>query len=244
MTKSVLITGATRGLGRGLACEFARRGYRLALTGRSMADLESLAQELPAQADQVVLQTLDVTDFDAVAPVIQDCAGRLGGIDIVVANAGVAIAGKAGAGNFAQMRKTIEVNLAGAIATSEAAIELFRQQGGGQLVGITSVAALRGMPRQSAYSATKAGFSRYLEAVRCETLHEPVQVTELAPGYIDTDINRGMKSRPFLVSAEKGTRIMVDLIERQVNFRYVPPWPWTLVAQALKVLPLSLLRRM
>jgi len=244
MTQSVLITGATRGLGRGLACEFASRGYRLALTGRSMVDLELLAQELPARVEQVVLRTLDVSDFDSVAPVLQDCAEIMGGIDIVVANAGIAIAGKAGEGNFAEMRRTIEVNLTGAIATSEAAIELFRQQGGGQLVGITSVAALRGMPRQSAYSATKAGFSRYLEAVRCETLHEPIQVTELAPGYIDTDINRGLKSRPFVVSAEKGTRIMADLIERQVNFRYVPPWPWALVAQALKVLPLSLLRRM
>jgi short-subunit dehydrogenase len=209
-----------------------------------MADLELLAQELPTAVAKVVLRTLDVTDFDSVSPVLQDCAEIMGGIDIVVANAGIAISGKAGEGNFAEMRRTIEVNLTGAIATSEAAIELFRQQGGGQLVGITSVAALRGMPRQSAYSATKAGFSRYLEAVRCETLHEPIQVTELAPGYIDTDINRGLKSRPFVVSAEKGTRIMADLIERQVNFRYVPPWPWALVAQALKVLPLSLLRRM
>ena len=244
MAKSVLITGATRGLGKGLASQFAARGYRLALTGRSTADLEALRAELPDGAAQVVLKRLDVTDFPSVAPALRECAETLGGIDIVVVNAGVAFAAKAGENQFEQMRATIEVNLTGAIATSEAAIELFREQGGGQLVGISSVAALRGMPRQGAYCATKAGFSRYLEAVRCETLHEPITITELAPGYIDTDINRSVKSRPFLVSAEKGTRIMADLIERQVGFRYVPPWPWTIVAQVMKLLPLSLLRKM
>lgn len=244
MTKSVLITGATRGLGKGLASQFAARGYRLALTGRSMADLQALEAELPAGAAQVVLKQLDVTDFPSVAPAVRECAEALGGIDVVVVNAGVAFAAKAGEGQFESMRATIDVNLTGAIATSEAAIGLFREQGGGQLVGISSVAALRGMPRQGAYCATKAGFSHYLEAVRCETLHEPITITELAPGYIDTDINRSLKSRPFLVSAEKGTRIMADLIERRVGFRYVPPWPWTVVAQVLKLLPLSLLRKM
>ncbi len=192
----------------------------------------------------MVLKTLDVTDFQAVGPVLQECAEALGDIDIVVANAGVAFGAKAGVGQFERMQATIDVNLTGAIATSEAALELFRRQGRGHLVGISSVAALRGMPRQGAYCATKAGFSRYLESVRCETYREPIKVTELAPGYIDTDLNRSLKSRPFVISAEKGTRIMADLIEREVGFRYVPPWPWTLVAQVIKVLPVSLLRRM
>lgn len=244
MTKSILITGATRGLGKGLACQFAARGYRLALTARNLADLEALRDELPAGAAQVVLRTLDVTDFGAVAPVLQECAEALGGIDIVVVNAGVAFAAKAGVGLFEQMRATIDVNLTGAIATSEAALELFRRQGRGQLVGISSVAALRGMPGQAAYCATKAGFSRYLESVRCETYDEPIKVTELSPGYIDTEMNRALESRPFVITADKGTRIMADLIEREVGYRYVPPWPWTLVAQVIKILPVSLLRRM
>lgn len=244
MTKSVLITGASRGLGEGLARQFAARGYRLALIARNPADLEKLKQELQGQSPQICTRALDVANFDAIPGVLRDCAQELGGIDIVIVNAGIAIAAKAGRGNFSTMRNIIDVNLNGAIATSDAAIEMFREQGAGQLVGITSVAALRGMPGQGAYSASKAGFSKYLEAVRCETHREKIIVTDLAPGYIDTDLNRSLASRPFVVSAEKGTRIMADLIERQVSYRYVPPWPWSLVAQFLKILPTAVLSKM
>ena len=244
MSKSVLITGATRGLGEGLAREFAARGYKIALTGRSSEELKRLENELRDRASQVCTRTLDVVQYDAIPIALNECAEELGGIDIVIVNAGVAFSAKAGEGKFEQMKTTIDVNLSAAMPTSEAAIELFRRQGYGQLVGISSIAALRGMRGQGAYSASKAGFSKYLEAVRCETWNEAITVTELAPGYIDTDLNRGVVNRPFVVSAEKGTHIMADLIERQVKFRYVPPWPWTLVAQFLKLLPVSMLRKM
>jgi short-subunit dehydrogenase len=244
VTKSVMITGATRGLGEGLARQFAARGYKLAITGRKAEDLESLKKELQSVSPQVCVRTLDVADFDKVPIVLRECAEELGGLDIVIANAGVAIAARAGDGKFEQMRATIDVNLTGAIATADAAIELFREQGTGQLVGISSVAALRGIPGQGAYSATKAGFSKYLEALRCETHEDSISITELAPGYIDTDLNRSLASRPFVVSAEKGTRIMADLIEKRVSFRYVPPWPWSLVAQFMKLLPVALLRKL
>ena len=244
MTKSVLITGATRGLGEGLARHFAARGYKLALTGRKLEDLEPLKEELQHESPQVCIRSLDVADFDSVPIVLRECYKELGGLDIVIVNAGIAIAARVGKGKFEQMRATIDVNLTGAIATADAAIEIFREQGRGQLVGISSVAALRGVPGQSAYSATKAGFSKYLEALRCETFKEPISITELSPGYIDTDLNRSLANRPFVISAEKGTRIMTDLIEKQVSFRYVPPWPWTLVAQCMKLLPIAILRKM
>lgn len=243
-TKSVLITGATRGLGENLARQFADRGYRLALTGRKQADLDRLGAELAGQAAEIVLETLDVSDYGAIAGVIESCAARLGGLDIIVVNAGVAINTPVGKGHFEQVRQTIDVNLTAAIATCEAAVELFRKQGHGQVVGITSVAGVRGMRGNGVYCATKAGFGRYLEAVRLETRRDSIVVTELAPGYIDTDLNRSIPNRPFVVTAEKGTRIMADLIERQVSFRYVPPWPWTLLAPVLKWLPDSIIAKM
>ncbi len=242
--KSVLITGATRGLGKNLARQFAARGYRLALTGRKQADLDRLGAELAGQAADIVLETLDVSDYGAIAGVIEACAARLGGLDIVVVNAGVAINSPVGKGHFEQVRQTIDVNLTAAIATCEAAVELFRKQGHGQVVGITSVAGVRGMRGNGVYCATKAGFGRYLEAVRLETRRDSIVVTELAPGYIDTDLNRSIPNRPFVISAEKGTRIMADLIERQVSFRYVPPWPWTLLAPVLKCLPDRIIAKM
>ena len=242
--KSVLITGATRGLGENLARQFAARGYRLALTGRKQADLDRLGAELAGQAADIVLETLDVSDYNAIAGVLESCAARLGGLDIVVVNAGVAINTPVGKGHFEQVRQTIDVNLTAAIATCEASVELFRKQGHGQVVGITSVAGVRGMRGNGVYCATKAGFGRYLEAVRLETRRDSIVVTELAPGYIDTDLNRSLPNRPFVISAEKGTRIMADLIERQVSFRYVPPWPWTLLAPVLKCLPDRIIAKM
>ena len=242
--KSVLITGATRGLGENLARQFAARGYRLALTGRKQADLDRLGAELAGQAADIVLETLDVSDYDAIAGVLGSCATRLGGLDIVVVNAGVAINTPVGKGHFEQVRQTIDVNLTAAIATCEAAVELFRKQGHGQVVGITSVAGVRGMRGNGVYCATKAGFGRFLEALRLETRRDSIVVTELAPGYIDTDLNRAIPNRPFVVTAEKGTKIMADLIERKVSFRYVPPWPWTLLAPVLKWLPDSVIAKM
>lgn len=242
--KSILITGATRGLGENLARQFAARGYRLALTGRKQSELDRLGAELAGQAADIVLETLDVSDFDAIAGVIERCAQRLGGLDIVVVNAGVGTSTPVGKGHFEQIRQTIDINLTAAIATCESAVELFRKQGHGQVVGITSVAAVRGTRGQGVYCATKAGFSRYLESIRLETRRESIVITELAPGYIDTDLNRAIPNRPFLVTAEKGTSIMADLIERKVSFRYVPPWPWSLVAQVLKWLPDSIIAKM
>jgi NADP-dependent 3-hydroxy acid dehydrogenase YdfG len=243
-TESVLITGATRGLGEGLARQFAARGYRLALTGRRQEELDRLGAELSGQAADIVLETLDVTDYDAIAPVINRCAERLGGLDIIVVNAGVAFTTQVGKGHFDQVRQTIDVNLTAAIATAEAAVELFRRQGHGQIVGISSIAGVRGMRGNGVYCATKAGFSRYLEALRLETRRDSIVVTDLAPGYIDTELNRAIANRPFLVTVDKGTSIMADLIERKVGFRYVPPWPWTLVAQVLKWLPDSVIAKM
>jgi short-subunit dehydrogenase len=130
------------------------------------------------------------------------------------------------------------------MATIDAAVTLFRHQdGGGQIVGIGSVAGVRGLPGSGSYSASKAAIATYLEAVRAETYGEPITVTTLAPGYIDTPINQDMKSRPFLIDAEKGARIMADLIERGVGYATVPRMPWTVIAPLLRVLPTSLLAR-
>ena len=244
MTKSVLITGAARGLGANLAREFANRGYRLALTGRTESSLQPLAEELRQLSPQVIVQELDVENIEMIPDVLRRCAQALDGLDIIVANAGIAIPTPVGKGNVEQLTSVLNINLLGGIVTAEAAIELFREQGGGQLVGITSVAGVRGVRNQGAYCASKAGFSRYLEAARLETLDENISITELAPGFIDTDLNRGLASRPFVISAEKGTRIMADLIERRVKFSFVPPWPWSLVARILAWLPESVIRKM
>jgi NAD(P)-dependent dehydrogenase (short-subunit alcohol dehydrogenase family) len=242
MPGSVFLTGASGGLGEGMSRAFARRGYSLALTGRRTDRLEVLAAELrESGSPRVTVLALDVTDFAAVPRVMADAAAQLGGLDIVVANSGIGGSTPIGRGAFEAARRVIETNLLGAMATIDAAVELFLKQGRGHVVGVTSVAAVRGLPMQGAYSASKSGLSRYLEAVRMEAGDKGIVVTDLAPGFIDTEINRHMPSRPFVVSAEKGTEEMVALIESRVGFAYVPRLPWTPLAQLLKVLPSRLL---
>ncbi|MBK6349029.1 MAG: SDR family NAD(P)-dependent oxidoreductase [Steroidobacteraceae bacterium] len=238
----MLITGASAGIGAGLACEFARRGYGLAIAARRLDRLDALApQLLAAGAARVVTIALDVADTDAIGPAVQRAAAELGRLDVIVANAGVGPLTPTGRGKLPLMRETLNVNLVGAIATIEAALPIFRAQGSGQVVGVTSVAGSTGLPGFGAYSASKAGLHRYLQSLRAELRGTPVVVTELAPGFIDTDINRDKGARPFLIDVDRGAAIMARMIERQVGRRWVPVLPWTIIAQLLKILPAALL---
>ena len=246
MAKTVFITGASSGIGRALAMELARRGHDLFLTARRLDALERIRADVAAAdpARRVEVRRLDVTDDGDVANAVAEAAQKLGRLDIVVANAGIGNSGRVGEGNLERARLIVETDLIGAIATIDAAVALFRRQGGpGQVVGVSSVAGVRGLPGSGSYSASKAGLTTYLESVRAETHGEPVTVTTLAPGYIDTPINQDVKSRPFLIDAEKDARIMADLIERGVGYATVPRLPWTVLAPLMRVLPDSLLAR-
>src|SRR4051794_7072157 len=175
MPKTVFITGASSGIGRALARELARRGYDLFLTARTLEALEEVRAEIVARgpARRVEVRRLDVTDDDDVVAALAEAAETLGRCDIVVANAGVGGSGRVGHGHTARGRLIVETNLIGAIATIDAAVALFRRQGGaGQVVGVGSVAGARGLPGSASYSASKAGIAIYLEAVRAETHSE------------------------------------------------------------------------
>jgi len=242
MARSIFITGASSGIGEGLAVEFARRGYAIAIAARRVERLDALAARLPGLGAAAVLPlALDVTDFGSIDAALGRAASEFGRLDVVVVNAGVGYSLPVGRGKFDQARRTIDTDLTGAIATIEFALPRLRAQGGGQIVAITSVAGSRGMPFMGAYSAAKAGLHRYVQALRAEVHHEPIVVTELAPGYIDTDINSGVKSRPFVIPLPRGAAIMARMIERRVGHRYVPVWPWVLVAPLMRVLPAALL---
>jgi short-subunit dehydrogenase len=239
MSKSIWITGASSGIGQALAVEMASRGYALGLSARNGRALESLRDDLRARHPdtQVSVQPLDVVDHDQLPAILRRTAADLGGLDIVFANAGIGLGEKVGAGDFSKALKTIEVNLIGAMATVDAAVEFFLEQGHGHIVGTCSVAAFRGFPRSSSYSASKAGFAMYLEALRAETYRKPIDVTVLYPGYIDTPLNQMLKHRPFLISVEKGASIIADLIEKKKKASTVPVFPWNIVGRVLKILP-------
>jgi short-subunit dehydrogenase len=242
----ILITGASAGLGRGMALEFAARGRDLALCARRLDRLEALREEILQRYPhvRVAIRTLDVTDYEQVFAVFRAFDADLGGIDRVIVNAGIGRGAPVGTGQFTENLATVTTNFVAALAQCEAAVELFRPRGAGHLVTISSVAALRGLPRaQTVYAATKAGLSSLTEGIRAETWSSGIRVSAILPGYIDTDILSGSRRRPFIVSAEAGCRSIVRAIEREKPTACVPRWPWLPIGFLLRIVPLGLLLR-
>lgn len=244
-SKTAFLTGASSGIGLALAPELASRGYDLVLAARRSESLEQLKHGLDARFPQrrIAIQALDVTRYADVHSAIDSAAEAHGGLDLVIANAGIGSTGPIGHGHFDADRAVIETNVLGAMATIDAAVALFRRQNHGQIVVISSVAAFRGLPGAGSYSASKAAIAVYADAARGELHGTPVRVTTLFPGYIDTPINQDMKSRPFLIGVDKGARIIADLIERGVQTSTVPVYPWNVVGKLLRVLPTGLLAK-
>ncbi len=245
MRKNILITGASSGLGEGMARIFAARGHNLALCARRTERLEKLGAELEGDHPGIVVATraLDVNDHPRVFEVFRDLADELGGLDRVVVNAGLGKGAPIGAGGFEANRQTVQTNLVGALAQCEAAMEIFREANGGHLVVVASIQAVRGFPgTMTAYAASKAGVAALAEGIRCDVIGTPIAVTTLLPGYIRSEMTASVQT-PLMVDNEAGSRAMVDAIEKEVASAAVPAWPWKVVAPALKRLPLSVIRR-
>jgi short-subunit dehydrogenase len=246
MTKTILITGASAGLGAEMARQFADLGYDLALCARRLERLEELRDEIHgAHPDRrVEIRALDVNDHDQVFEVFHGFHADLGHLDRVVVNAGLGKGAPVGTGNFAANKETAETNFIGALAQTEAAVEIFRKQNAGHLVMISSVAAVRGMGRSiTAYAATKAGVAHLAEGVRAELLGTPIKVTVLYPGYIESEMSVRSAKTPLMATTEDGVRSMVRVIEKERASARVPQWPWVPLAVVLKHMPLSIARR-
>ncbi len=246
MSKGVFITGASSGIGKAVAFEMAKKGYRLALAARRKDVLRDIRDEIKRRhaPPAIVIRQLDVTDGEDVFAAFAEMAETLGGIDIVFANAGVGLGERVGRGDFEKIRQTMAVNLLGAMATMDAAAAYFLEKGEGHIVGVSSVAAFRGMPKSAAYCASKAGLAVYMEAMRAELFRKNIHITVLYPGFIDTPLNDMLPSRPFLIDAQKGARIIVGLIEKKVKSATVPVFPWNIVGRLLKILPTGVIARM
>jgi NADP-dependent 3-hydroxy acid dehydrogenase YdfG len=241
----ILITGASSGLGEGMSRRFAGLGRDLALAARRTDRLEALRDQLLAAHPgiRVEVAALDVDDPDAVATVIPELAGRLGGVDRVVVNAGIGRGASIGTGNARANRAVLVTNVLGAHATCEAAMELFRAQGTGHLVLVSSVASIRGMRQtRTAYGASKAAVNALAEGIRSDVLSSGIVVSTILPGYIATDINVGRRG-PFTVDIDTGVASLVAAIEREPVKAFVPPWPWRAIGAFLRVAPLPVIRR-
>jgi short-subunit dehydrogenase len=247
--RRIFITGASAGLGEGLARRFAASGRDLALVARRGERLEELAKELLAAHPGIRVETaaLDVDDHEAVARVVPELAARLGGIDRFIANAGIGTGTPVGSGRPGPNRRVLVTNVLGTHACCEAAVELFRAQGAGHLVVISSVAGVRGMGgARTAYAASKAADAVLAEGIRAEMLRHRatrgIAVTSIHPGFITTELNAGRRG-PFTVDLDTGVAALVAAIEREPGRAYVPRWPWRAVAALMRVVPLPVMAR-
>jgi short-subunit dehydrogenase len=242
----ILITGASSGLGAGMARRFAAMGRDLALAARRSDRLDALQEELLAAHPGIRVETaaMDVDDPRSVATVVPELVARLGGLDRFIVNAGIGKGASIGSGAASANRAVLLTNVLGAHAQCEAAMGVFRAQGAGHLVLISSVASVRGMPgTRTAYGASKAAVNALAEGIRSDVWGSGIAVTTILPGYIATDINVGRRG-PMTVDLDTGVDALTAAIEREPVKAYVPGWPWTPVARLLRVLPLSVVRRL
>lgn len=246
MTKSVVITGASSGIGAALAREFASRGYNIALCARRIEKLESLKQELAQKNSniKVISAALDVNELDTVATVLNELKSSLGSLDIVIANAGITGVRRTGSGDLTVDKQVLQTNLYGAIATIDAGVAIFREQGFGQIVGMSSFSAFRGIPGSAAYSASKAALTNYLQAVGTELYRKKdIKVTVIHPGFIRTEIDDNIDKFPFVIDADKAANTMANAIEKGKSDIVVPNWPWALLRKVMPKLPESVVAK-
>lgn len=247
MRKNILITGASSGLGRGMALEFAKQGCNLALCARRVDRMESLKTELLQLNPNisVILKSLDVNEHDDVFRVFREFKDELGTLDRVIVNAGMGKGASIGTGYFYANKQTAETNFVAAIAQCEAAVEIFREQNSGHLVTISSISAVRGFRRaMTVYAATKAALTSLSEGIRLDLRKTPLKVSCIHPGFIRSEINEKVKKVPFIVDTETGCRAMVKAINKEKANSYVPSWPWAIAQRIMRIAPDSLIAKM
>ena len=242
MTARVVITGASSGIGRALAAEYAHRGATLGLIARRAELLRELTANLKVPSASYAL---DVRDAAGLARSADDFCTRFGSPDVVIANAGVS-AGTSTERNEdrAVFQEILDVNVMGMVNTFQAFLPAMRAAGSGTLVGIASVAGFRGLPGAGAYSASKAAALVYLESLRVELRGSGISVVTISPGYIATPMTEhNPYPMPFIIPAEVAARRMAAAIARRKR-HVVIPWQMGIAGGMLKCLPRAMYDRM
>ncbi len=242
--ETVLVTGASSGLGRALAIEYAKRGARVAVVARREAELASLCDQIERTGGDARPFSCDVADSSAVTSVVHRAERELGSLHTVIANAGIGAAKHSSRLTVDDVTHVVDVNVRGAMATLVAAIPILMAQTTGHLVGVTSLAGRRALPGASAYNASKAALSSFLETLRIDLEPAGIRVTDVQPGFVDTPMLRGTKHpTPFLWGAPKAARYIADRLERGPRL-IAFPLPLDLLTRFSRHVPYALYARL
>lgn len=239
MTAPLLfITGASSGIGQAMALEWARRGGRLALVARRGDEMRAWIAAQGWSPERAQVYVADARDLAAMTAAGRACIAAQGLPDVVIANAGISVGVDMSVeADLEVLRAVLETNNLGMAATFQPFIAPMCARRSGRLVGIASVAGVRGLPGHAAYSLSKAGVISFCESLRVECRPYGVRVVTIAPGYVDTPLTQGNSySMPFLMPADKFARQALDAIAAGVGMRVIP-WQMGVLARVLRILP-------
>jgi len=241
--KRAIVVGASSGIGAALVRRLAAEGWTVAALARRAGALAELAAEAEGSPGRILARAHDVHDTAAVPALFEELVRELGGLDLLVFAAGVMP--KVAPDEFSTEKDldTLAVNVGGCVAWCNPAAELFRSQRSGTIVGISSIAGDRGRKGNPAYCTSKAAMNTYLEALRNRLGDFGVHVCTIRPGYVDTEMTRGLPGLFWLISAEEAARQILSAARRRVNTRYVP-LRWMAVGLVLKAIPSFVFRRL
>ena len=241
----VFITGASSGIGQALAHRYHQAGFRLALVARRTSEVKTWASAQGISPDSYEIYSADVSMTDSIVAAGRDCIARQGVPDVVIANAGISVGmDTAVLSDIDVMARTFATNNIGMAATFQPFVDAMVQRGSGILVGIGSVAGIRGLPGHGAYCASKAAVISYCESLRGELRPHGVRVVTVSPGYIDTPLTQQNRySMPFLMQPADFADRAFRTIQAGVSYRVIP-WQMGVVAKLLRMLPNPLFDKM
>jgi short-subunit dehydrogenase len=235
--KVVMITGASSGIGRGLALELSRRGAMLGLVARRAAALDEIVGEISSRNGKALALAGDVQDAIALRGAADRTRAEFGPIDVLIANAGIGLTADAAEMQPADLARVFNVNVIGAANSVAAVVPEMVAHGSGHLVVISSLAAYRGLPKSAAYCASKAAVSAFFESVRLDLKDKGIAVTIIHPGFIKTPLTEGRHAdMPFLMELQHAIQLIVGAIERRKK-SYAFPWQLASIVRLGMIMP-------
>jgi len=221
-----------------LAFEYAKQGSNLILMarrGQLLEDLKTTISNLCPNV-KIITKISDVSNYEEHMKDVRICAEEAGSIDVAIANAGIGFKTNGVQNSFNEARETYEVNLIGAVATLEAAKDVMIKQGSGKLVGISSVAATRGLPNSNSYCASKAGLTTHLEGLAVDLKNQPVSVTIVHPGFVTTPMTEKNGKMPWLMDADKAAQLIYHAVKKGKR-RLFFPWQMKILCWVMRIMP-------
>ncbi len=237
MSKVVCITGASSGFGSALASLYTRNGDAVAILARRQDRINALAEQLRAAGGNAIAITCDVTDRAGVHDAIRQCESKFGPVDLMIANAGVALRTQAKNFDADLLRRTFEVNLFGVAHCFEAVLPGMIARNSGHLVGISSLAGYRGVPGAVAYCSSKAALNNMMESLRVELHQTNIDVTTICPGYVKTEMTAKVETpMPFLLELDDASKRIYRAINRSRS-EFAFPWPMSFLTSVGRLVP-------